>query len=246
MNDMCAVSEVLGFILFADDTKIFFSHKNLNFIEKTLNEGLLNLTDWCRVNKLSINIIKSNFMVFKPRQKRENLNIKLEFKQCTILGVIVDENLSWKLHIGNILSKVSKSIDIIYKASLCLPTSTFFTLCYSLFYPYLLYCIMVWGFTYPSTLKHIALLQIKVVRFISRSTFNAHTEPIFRQLKIQYVSILNRKDHVFVQDRPSSRCSWKITSFSSSSHSYYARQCISFTYPFAEQISTVCVMFPRT
>ena len=90
MNDMCDVSEVLGFILFADDTKIFFSHKNLNFIEKTLNEGLLNLTDWCRVNKLSINIIKSNFMVFKPRQKRENLNIKLEFKQCTILGVIVD------------------------------------------------------------------------------------------------------------------------------------------------------------
>ena len=111
----------------------------MNFIEKTLNEGLLNLTDWCRVNKLSINIIKSNFMVFKPRQKRENLNIKLEFKQCTILGVIVDENLSWKLHIGYILSKVSKSIDIIYKASLCLPTSTFFTLCYSLVYPYLLH-----------------------------------------------------------------------------------------------------------
>ena len=113
---MCDVSEVLGFILFADDTKIFFSHKNCNFIEKTLNEGLLNLTDWRRVNKLSINIIKSNFMVFKPRQKRENLNIKLEFKQCTILDVIVDENLSWKLHIGNILNKVSKSIDIIYKA----------------------------------------------------------------------------------------------------------------------------------
>ena len=36
---MCDVSEVLGFILFADDTKIFFSHKNFNFIEKTLNEG---------------------------------------------------------------------------------------------------------------------------------------------------------------------------------------------------------------
>ena len=182
-------------------------------------------------------------MVFKPRQKRENLNIKLEFKQCTVLGVIVDENLSWKPHIGNILSKVSKSIDIIYKASLCL-LHLFLPCAIVLFIP--TYCIMVWGFTYPSTLKHIALLQIKVVRFISRSTFNAHTEPVFRQLKIQYVSILNRKDHVFVQDRPSSRCSWKIISFLSSSHSYYARQCISFTYPFAEQISTVCVMFPRT
>ena len=58
VTEMYDVSKVLYFILFADDTNIFFSHKNLNFIEKTLNEELLNLTDWCRANKLSINIIK--------------------------------------------------------------------------------------------------------------------------------------------------------------------------------------------
>ena len=68
---MSDVSTVLDFILVANDTKIFSSHKNLNFIEKTLNEELSNLTYWCRANKLSISIIKSNFMVFKPRQKRE-------------------------------------------------------------------------------------------------------------------------------------------------------------------------------
>ena len=38
INDMCDVSKVLDFILFADDTNIFFSHKNMNVIEKTLNE----------------------------------------------------------------------------------------------------------------------------------------------------------------------------------------------------------------
>ena len=47
ITEMYDVSKVLYFILFADDTNIFFSHKNLNFIEKTLNEELLNLTDWC-------------------------------------------------------------------------------------------------------------------------------------------------------------------------------------------------------
>ena len=52
---MCDVSKVLDFILFADDTNIFFSHKNINVIEKTLNEELPNLTDWCQANKLSIN-----------------------------------------------------------------------------------------------------------------------------------------------------------------------------------------------
>ena len=54
-NDMCDVSKVLDFILFADDTNIFFSHKNVNVIEKTFNEELPNLTDWCQANKLSIN-----------------------------------------------------------------------------------------------------------------------------------------------------------------------------------------------
>ena len=46
INDICDVSKVLDFILFADDTYIFFSQKNVNVIEKTLNEELPNLTDW--------------------------------------------------------------------------------------------------------------------------------------------------------------------------------------------------------
>ena len=186
---MCDVSKVLDFFLFVDDTNIFFSHQNLNFIGKTLNEELLYLTDWCWANRLSIKIIKSNFLVFKPRQKRENLNIKLEINQWTIdrvkesvfLGVILDENFSWKPHIANIARKVSKSIGIIHKASLCLSTSTLCTFHNSLVYPYFLYYI---SSTYPPTLKRIVLLQTKVVRITLRSTFSAHTEPIFKQLKI--------------------------------------------------------------
>ena len=61
-----------------DDTNIFFSHKNVDFLEKTLNEELLKLTTWYQANKLSINYSKSKLMVFKPWQKRENLDIKLE------------------------------------------------------------------------------------------------------------------------------------------------------------------------
>ena len=82
INDMCDVSKGLDFIIFANDKKIFFSHKNFNFIKKTLNEELSNVTYWCRANKLSINIIKSNLMVFKPRQKREIFTLKIN--QCII------------------------------------------------------------------------------------------------------------------------------------------------------------------
>ena len=60
---MCDVSKVLDFILFADDTNIFFSHKNVN-------EELPNLTDWCQqANKLSINEKKTTLLYLNPGKK---------------------------------------------------------------------------------------------------------------------------------------------------------------------------------
>ena len=58
INDLCNVSKVVDFILFADDTNIFFSHKDFNLLSETLNSEMCKLTQWCRANKLSINFKK--------------------------------------------------------------------------------------------------------------------------------------------------------------------------------------------
>ena len=52
------------------DTNIFFSHRNEDYLQNTLNVKLDNVTNWCQANRLSINIKKSKFMIFKPRQKK--------------------------------------------------------------------------------------------------------------------------------------------------------------------------------
>ena len=169
INDMCNVSKILDLIRFADDTNVFFSHKNVDVIQKTLNDELPKLSDWCNANKLSVNLKKSKFMIFRPRQKRQTLDIKLEINHCAIervketlfWGVILDETFSWKPHIANVARKISKSIGVNYKASFCLPTSSLLTLYYSLVYLYLVYCVSVWGSTYPSNLKCILLLGKK-------------------------------------------------------------------------------------
>ena len=194
-------------------------------------------------------------MVSKPRQKRENLNIKLEINQWTIdrvkesafLGVILDENFSWKPHIANIARKVSKSISIIHKASLCLSTSTLCTFHNSLVYPYFLYCIRVWGSTYPSTLKRTVLLQTKVVRITSRSTFHAHTKPIFKQLKIHtiYISISNRKYHIFVRQAVYLMLFKDYFVFEQQSLLLHPTVNSFFIPPLQNKYQTVCVMFPR-
>ena len=130
-------------------THIFFSHKDELFLSQTLNSELLSLSEWCKVNKLSINLKKCNFMIFKPRQKRGTLDISVvlnnhiiaQTKEVVFLGVILDENLSWKPHILNVSRKISKSIGIIYKSSFCLSAVSLRTLYFSLVYPYLIYCI---------------------------------------------------------------------------------------------------------
>lgn len=100
------------------------------------------------------------------------------------LGVILDQNLNWKSHIHNVARKISKSLGIIYKAGFCLNEASLRTLYFSLVYPYLCYCVGVWGSTYPSNLKRVVTLQKRAIRIISKSKFDAHTDPLFKELKM--------------------------------------------------------------
>ena len=60
---------------------------------------------------------------------------------------------------------------------------------HSLIYPYLFYCVSVWASTYQSNLRRLITPQKRVVRIMSRTAFDAHTEPLFKNLRI-----LNLKD----------------------------------------------------
>ena len=192
INDLCNVSKALDFILFADDTNIFFSHNGPNQLMEIVNNELKKLSSWFQANKLSINIKKSNFILFKTKQNKQKLDLHFSIhgieidcvNEVLFLGVILDEHLSWKSQIQNVARKVSKSVGIIYKSSFCLNKASLCTLYYSLVYPYLHYCATVWGSTYQSNLKRLINLQKRVIRIVSRSSFDAHANPIFVSLRI--------------------------------------------------------------
>ena len=100
------------------------------------------------------------------------------------LGVILDERLSWKPHILRVSRKISKSIGIIYTSSFCLPKTSWRCLYYSLVYPYFIYCVSVWGSTYQSNLSRIFILQKKIMRIISKVSFDSHTDVLFKEQDI--------------------------------------------------------------
>ena len=156
------------------------------------------LYDWFKGNKLSLNVKKSNYVIFKPRQRREEFDLNIEInghkmirvKEVTFLGVIFDENLSWQPHISHIAGKISKSVGIIGRSSPCLTKLALKTLYYSLVYAYFQYCIIVWGSAYPNNLNRLILQQKRIVRIVNKMPFDAHTDPLFRDLKfVKFVDI---------------------------------------------------------
>ena len=98
--------------------------------------------------------------------------------------MVIDEHLSWKYHISNVANKISKSIGIIYKASFFLPKSSLRTLYYSLIYPHLIYCNIVWASSYKSKRNRIQILQKRIVRIVNKTWFLEQTSRLFRQCKI--------------------------------------------------------------
>ena len=150
------------------------------------------LTEWFKYNKLSLNAKKLSFMIFQPRQKRETLDFSITLnstyinrvKEVPFLGVVLDEHVTWKPHISRIENKVSKAIGLLYKSRFFISRFSLRTPYYSLVYPYLYYCTIEWGSTYPSNLNRLVLLQKRVIRIINIRTqvFDARTDPIFRDL----------------------------------------------------------------
>ena len=69
INDIANVSSVLFFLLFADDTTVFCSGKNIDDLINIVNREMQKLIIWLYVNKLSINTEKTNYILFSLRKK---------------------------------------------------------------------------------------------------------------------------------------------------------------------------------
>jgi len=123
INDFHNSSNVLEFHLFADDPNLFYKSKTLESLEKTINNQLKHVHTWLCANKLSLNIDKSNFVIFHPKQKKLSYQVKIYVNNIALtnvnsikyLGVFLDANLSWKPHVEHVSSKIKRNIGIISK-----------------------------------------------------------------------------------------------------------------------------------
>ena len=198
VNDIQYCSNKLKFFLFADDTNVLYADKDLKSLELIVNAELYNLYNWLNCNKLTLNIKKSNFVVFHPHQKKlnyspririfdisRNENVTLERKDVIkYLGLLIDENLSWKNHINNIANKISKIIGIIAKLRHYIPSHATLNIYRSLILPHLTYGLVAWGSASKTCLNRILVLQKRALRLIHFVKTEVHAIPFFPHAKV--------------------------------------------------------------
>ena len=139
---------------------------------------------------LSINVKKTNYMIFRfPQKHIDDRNIPqlsinnqnlIYVKFFKFLGLYIDETLTWNKHMDSISLKLTKLSGILYKLQSFIPQYILKMIYDSLALPHLHFCIGAWGFNNLDRIKNI---QKRLLRTITLSKYNAHTQPLCKQLK---------------------------------------------------------------
>ena len=200
MNDIHMASNKFNAILYADDTNLIsplcafnsslsIKSSDPEHMSQQINSELANIQEWLNVNKLSLNVSKTKFMIFHYHQRNieyivPEIKINSEriekVSEFNFLGLTIDEHLSWKPHIQKISNKIARTLGIMCRLKNFLPTHILRILYNSLILPHLQYSILAWGFK----MGRLEKLQKRAVRIISLSKYNSHTNPLFKKLNL--------------------------------------------------------------
>ena len=117
MNGLISASDKLNYLMYADDTTIYFNPEDFDFYntEKHIKAELEKVNTWLKLNKLSLNVQKTKFMVFHRKQKKvSEVNVAIDntvierVQSFNFLDIMLNEALSWKNHIVMVSKKISK------------------------------------------------------------------------------------------------------------------------------------------
>jgi hypothetical protein len=206
MNDL-PNSTLLKTLLFADDTTFLAEDDSPIDLYSNVNNMLQMTEDWFNANLLTLHPSKTKYMIFGAKNSELNdLDIYLcgqkvtrihengKEKSFKLVGVHLNENLTWIHHINHIKKKVLQSFAAIITSKKLLPTKIKILLYNALIRSHLEYCVIIWGGALPSHLKPLKILQKKAIRLICDANYNAHTDPLFyklEQLKFEDMYSLN-------------------------------------------------------
>ena len=145
------------------------------------------MSQWLNLNILSLNVKNPKAMAFRMPQKKiiqPNIQINgsnIEFvENLMFLGITINNKLNWSSHINKVTTNISKTVGILNKLRYFLPSGILQTIYNTLILPHMIYGTLAWG----RHTKVIHNIKKRAIRIIATRKYNAHTEPLFKQLHL--------------------------------------------------------------
>ena len=192
INDFPNCLESCTARLYADDTSLTISGAQFCDIEGLMNIDLRHVLTWLTVNKLSLNILTSEFTIKGSRHKNASLegtidlsvngisSSRVEHTKC--LGVHIDENLTWAEHVNNLTKKVVCNISVLRKISSAVTLDNRLTVYRSIIEPYFKFCSLVWDSIGDTLSKKLQTLQNRAARIITGLPYSVRSARILELL----------------------------------------------------------------
>ena len=191
INDLSEILDSGDNILFADDATHLDWGDDFYIVKNRMNQSLNIISQWFLANKLSVNVIKSEAMVFTrknlyfPLPPLLLLNNPLPYNfSFKFLGLHIDFKLNWRIHVQRIRTKLSSACGILFqirnKISRYVAKIIYLSLCL----PYLQYCNILWASGSASNLTPIFNCQKKIIRIILKKGRREPSTPLFKKLKL--------------------------------------------------------------
>jgi hypothetical protein len=204
MNDLPLAASGSNLDMYADDTTMTATGTITTEVQQKLNSQLLPVHDWCVANRMVINTDKTKAMLLTTAQKRSRLatsqcqldinlgGAKLDVvKSDKLLGVIVDEDLTWEKHIHKVLKAANAHLALLRRIKHYLPIWSRKTFYNAFILPQLEYCCTIWGG--GSTIDRISKFQKRAARTILNADFKTPSEHLFKMLK--WMPVRDRIDY---------------------------------------------------
>ena len=195
INDLNLAIKYCKVYHFADDTNLLYTNNSIKKLNKMLNKDLKNLTNWLNANKISLNVDKTEMILFKPIKKPLDCQLKLKLNgkrlyqtsSVKYLGIKIDQYLNWQDHINNIAIKLNKANAMLYKVRQFVNEKTLISIYHAIFDSHLNYASIVWDQT-KSSINRVFTIQKKAIRTIHFKGKFDHTSSLFSESNINQTS----------------------------------------------------------
>ena len=197
LNDLPVSLKHCQVNMYADDTAFYTRANVANSVQDVTNNlqsDLCNVSDWLDANKLSLHIGKTSCMLLCSRQKRQHisdpkLNLTLhdqvivQAESYKYLGITLDQNLTFSIHVENVIKKINRSLGVLKRTSSFLPLSNRVILYNTLVLPHFDYCSTLWDVCHDTYISRLQKLQNRGMRIILGCHRRTHISDMLFTLK---------------------------------------------------------------